>query len=70
MDGRSFKNLKSYHGMKQEAISKSKIIEIAVHYPLDNGLQIQTYSLICSNEIPKYIKNLNKNRLLYMYIKN
>ncbi len=35
-------------------------------YTLDNGLQIQTYFLIYSNEISKFIENLNKNRLLCM----
>ncbi|WP_420025386.1 hypothetical protein QIA36_05420 (plasmid) [Borreliella yangtzensis] len=33
-------------------------------YTLDNGLQIQTYSLICSNTIFRCIENLDKNRLL------
>ncbi|WP_256381234.1 hypothetical protein [Borreliella mayonii] len=31
MDDRSFKSLKSYHGMKQEAISIIFDLEIAVH---------------------------------------
>ncbi|APJ09316.1 hypothetical protein [Borreliella afzelii] len=31
VDDHSFRTLKSYHWMKQEAISKSKLIEIAVH---------------------------------------
>ncbi|WP_210362666.1 hypothetical protein [Borreliella valaisiana] len=33
-------------------------------YTLNNGLQIQTYSIICSNKISKCIKNLNKSELL------
>ncbi|WP_236840950.1 hypothetical protein [Borreliella turdi] len=33
---------------------------------LDNGLQIQTYSLICSNKISSCIENLDKNRLPYI----
>ncbi|AEL70581.1 conserved hypothetical protein (plasmid) [Borreliella afzelii PKo] len=35
-----------------------------LYYALDNGLQIETYSLICSNEISRCIENLDKNRLL------
>ncbi|MCD2409685.1 hypothetical protein LRB60_03280 [Borreliella burgdorferi] len=33
-------------------------------YTLNNGLQIQTYPLICSNKISRCIENLNKNKLL------
>lgn len=32
-------------------------------YTLENGLQIQTCSLICSNEISRCIENLDKDRL-------
>ncbi len=33
---------------------------------LNNSLQIQTYSLICSNKISSCIENLDKNRLPYI----
>ncbi|WP_233709458.1 hypothetical protein [Borreliella bavariensis] len=40
--------------------SKSNILS----YILDSGLLIQTYSIVCSNEISRCIENLNKKRLL------
>ncbi|MBB6208469.1 hypothetical protein [Borreliella lanei] len=47
-------NIKTPYNFKSDIIS----------YTLNNGLQIQTYSLICSNEISRCIENLDKNRLL------
>ncbi|WP_192892770.1 hypothetical protein [Borreliella bavariensis] len=47
-------NIKTPYNFKSDILS----------YELDNGLQIETYSLICSNEISKCIENLDKNRLL------
>ncbi|SCW41238.1 hypothetical protein SAMN02983004_01008 [Borreliella japonica] len=47
-------NIKTPYNFKSDILS----------YTLDNGLQIQTYSLICANKISGCIENLNKNRLL------
>ncbi len=45
-------NIKTPYNFKSDILS----------YELDNGLQIETYSLICSNEISRCIENLDKNR--------
>ncbi|ACN53034.1 hypothetical protein [Borreliella valaisiana] len=47
-------NIKTPYNFKSDILS----------YMLDNSLQIQTYSLICSNDISKCIENINKNILL------
>ncbi|XPC98242.1 hypothetical protein QIA20_07380 (plasmid) [Borreliella japonica] len=47
-------NIKTPYNFKSDILS----------YTLDNGLQIQTYSLICSNKISRCIENLNKSELL------
>ncbi|AEL19546.1 putative uncharacterized domain protein (plasmid) [Borreliella bissettiae DN127] len=47
-------NIKTPYNFKSDILS----------YTLNNGLQIQTYSLICSNKISRCIENLNKNKLL------
>lgn len=46
-------NIKTPYNFKSDILS----------YTLDN-LQIQTYSLICSNKISRCIENLNKSELL------
>nr|WP_233709447.1 hypothetical protein [Borreliella bavariensis] len=45
-------NIKTPYNFKSDILS----------YMLENGLQIQTYSLICSNEISRCIENLDKDR--------
>ncbi|WP_421114461.1 hypothetical protein QIA00_05095 (plasmid) [Borreliella americana] len=47
-------NIKTPYNFKSDTIS----------YILDNGLQIQKHSLICSNKISRCIENLDKNRLV------
>ncbi|AZA28340.1 hypothetical protein [Borreliella garinii] len=47
-------NIKTTYNLKSNILS----------YTLSSGLQIQTYSLICSNRISRCIENLDKNRLL------
>ncbi|MCD2416726.1 hypothetical protein LRB87_02565 [Borreliella burgdorferi] len=47
-------NIKTPYNFKSDILS----------YTLNSGLQIQTYSLICSNKISRCIENLDKNRLL------
>ncbi|SCW41659.1 hypothetical protein SAMN02983004_01027 [Borreliella japonica] len=46
-------NIETLYNFKSDILS----------YKLDNGLQIQTYSIICSNEISRCIENLDKDRL-------
>ncbi|WP_418909375.1 hypothetical protein QIA41_04980 (plasmid) [Borreliella sinica] len=46
-------NIKTPYNFKSDILS----------YTLDNGLQIQTYPLICSNTISRCIENLDKDRL-------
>ncbi|WP_459078213.1 hypothetical protein [Borreliella burgdorferi] len=47
-------NIKTPYNFKSDIFS----------YTLNNSLQIQTHSLICSNKISRCIESLNKNRLL------
>ncbi|WP_418456584.1 hypothetical protein [Borreliella lusitaniae] len=47
-------NIKTLHNSKPNILS----------YILDNGLLIQTYSIVCSNKISRCIENLDKKRLL------
>lgn len=47
-------NIKTPYNFKSDIFS----------YTLNNGLQIQTHSLICSNKISRCIESLNKNRSL------